>query len=191
MSMEARTGPVGAPELEHLRNLLQGFARRLERQHPTVDREELLQIGIATALTLRDRYDPSRGATFTTFAFRFAKRAMLSFVKRIGCLVLEPRERDELQPSYEEEVLEAESTRERERLVQRVLSEFDPRDRALLLRVDGAGESLVDVAESLRLVYRHAHYRIQKARPRFERRMRAVLGMAPLPSERLAAARLG
>ena len=177
--MKACNASLSQTDLSNLRRALRAFAGRLRRQLPALDREELVQVGTAHALTLCDRYDPARGAAFTTFVYPYAKSGILAFVKQTGGPVLEPCEGDEVQPSYEEQVLEAETTVETSRLVRRAMSDFDPRDKALLLRVDGANECLVEVARSLGLGYKVAHYRKKKARAVLEKRLTLALERQP------------
>ncbi|MBI5516924.1 MAG: sigma-70 family RNA polymerase sigma factor [Deltaproteobacteria bacterium] len=80
---------LSAPERDALLQKHQGFVQKLARcvarEVPdwiTVD--ELMSAGNEGLLKAAERYDPSRGASFTTWAYYRVRGSMLDFVRRVA-----------------------------------------------------------------------------------------------------------
>jgi RNA polymerase sigma factor (sigma-70 family) len=176
------TGPPTAPSCpspaplsfdfyRDLAGFLERAAREVHRSYRTVDVDDLVQIGAMRAHELRRRFDPSRRASFTTFAYRSVRSAMRRFARRVTTFPLVDLP-ESAAPSPEELALTVEDQQLRLRSLRRGLARLDPVDAQLLLRVEGAGERVATVARTLGLDYDAARYRIRTGRARLAREVR-------------------
>ncbi len=68
--------------LDQVHPQISGFASYLARIFPRAVRQELVQVGLVTALELTARFDPSRGATFPTFSYARIRGAMFKYARK-------------------------------------------------------------------------------------------------------------
>lgn len=159
------------------------LAASVARRYGTRDADDLAQLAMLKVLELAPAYDATAGATFDTFVFRTARRAMAD-----ACLV-ERRERNVARLAQEERasadamVSEREAIaanalmemfnepenpegllaheQERERLTRRVraaLARLNDKNRTLVRACACEGTPLASVARSLGLRYSQARY---------------------------------
>jgi RNA polymerase sigma factor (sigma-70 family) len=160
---------VHAPEADrNLVRFLEHAAQEVHRWYPRVEVSDLIQAGEVRLLEIRPRFDPSRGASLTTFAYRPVRAAMRRFARRetTRAPLNSPKTTS---PSPEDLAVAAEQDRLRLDALQRGIARLDPLDAELLLRVDGAGERVSTVAHVLGLDYDAARYRLRLGRERLAR----------------------
>jgi RNA polymerase sigma factor (sigma-70 family) len=148
--------------------LLGNIAREVRRSFPTVGVDDLIQVGELRLHELRQRFDPTRGASLCTFVYKPVRSAMRRFARRVTSLPLADLP-EPLAPSPEDLALDAEERHLSLRTLERGLARLDPVDAQLLLRVEGAGEPISTVARTLGIDYDAARYRIRTGRVRLVR----------------------
>jgi RNA polymerase sigma factor for flagellar operon FliA len=67
--------------------LVQSLARKLAAQLPWVERDDLVSAGREGLIQAAQRFDPSRGVAFSTFAYYRIRGAMFDGVRRAGAIV--------------------------------------------------------------------------------------------------------
>jgi RNA polymerase sigma factor (sigma-70 family) len=169
LTVFSRAHALGADR--NLLRFLEHAAQEVHRWYPHVEVNDLLQIGEMRVHDLRRRFDPSRGVSFTTFAYRAIRTAMRRFARTVTTFPLVDLPVT-FSPSAEDLALDAEDRQLRLRALERGLARLDPLDAELLLRVEGAGESITTVARALGLDYDAARYRIRTGRERLAREIR-------------------